>query len=166
MLSISRAAARGRVVLSTLLAATFLILFAARGNLPGVVTAITAPRTARAARTLPPAYMELIEKTAALVPPGAPILYSSRVRAEALDPDSRRFASEGRPRPDADEWKEFARYTLAPRVVYARGPFEPPLPGDRPAPGHLLVIGGTVRLPGFTPLFENAAGALYVRSSP
>ena len=160
------AAARGRAALSSLLAIVFLFLFAARGDLRSVVTAITAPQTARPARPLPPAYRELLAKTAELVPPDAPVLYSSRVRAEALDPDSRRFESEGRPRPDADEWKEFARYALAPRIVYARGPFEPPLPEDRPAPGHLLVVGGKLNHPDFSPLFENPAGALYARRSP
>ncbi|MCA1612274.1 MAG: hypothetical protein ABR610_00220 [Thermoanaerobaculia bacterium] len=165
-MSVSPAAGRGRLALSMLLAAVFLVLFAARGNVRGVLIALAAPRTARPARALPPAYVALLSKTAELVPPDAPILYSSRVRAEALDPDSRRFASEGRPRPDADEWKEFARYVLAPRIVYARGPFEPPLPEDRPAPRHLLVVGGTLRHPDFSPLFENEAGALYVRRSP
>ncbi|MDQ2870437.1 MAG: hypothetical protein M3S32_06825 [Acidobacteriota bacterium] len=165
-MSESAPGARGRAVLSMALAAAFLLLFAVRGNVRGVLTAITAPRTARPPRALPPAYMELLAKTAGLVPRDAPLLYSSRIRAEALDPDSRRFASEGRPRPDADEWKEFARYALAPRILYARGPFEPPLPEDRPAPGHLLVLGGTLRHPGFAPLFENGAGGLYVRRSP
>lgn len=155
-----------RAALSSLLGAVFLLLFAARGDLRPVVASFIAPETARLPRLLPPAYRELLAKAAELVPPNASVLYSSRVRAETLDPDSRRFQSEGRPRPDADEWKEFARYVLAPRIVYARGPFEPPLPEDRSAPRHLLVLGGALRHPDFSPLFENAAGALYVRRSP
>ncbi|MEP6802048.1 MAG: hypothetical protein ABJC07_08930 [Acidobacteriota bacterium] len=157
---------RGRAALSSLLAGVFLVLFAARGDLRTLTDALTSSGGARSPRALPAAYGELLEKSARLVPRDAAVLYSSRVRAEDLDPDSRRFASNGRPRPDADEWKEFARYTLAPRTVYARGPFEPPLPGDRPAPRHLLLLGGTLRHPDFDALFENAAGGLYVRRSP
>jgi len=65
--------ARRRASLSALLAAVFLLLFAVRGNLQGVWTAITAPRIARPARALPPAYLALLAKAAALVPPGASI---------------------------------------------------------------------------------------------
>ncbi|MEP7131681.1 MAG: hypothetical protein ABI914_00865 [Acidobacteriota bacterium] len=157
---------RVRTAISTVLAAVFLLSFAARGDLRTLASALTSPARARPPRVLPAAYRELLAKAAEMVPPDAPVLYSSRVRAEDLDPDSRRFASEGRPRPDADEWKELARYTLAPRILYARGPFEPPLPEDRPAPRHLLLLGGTLRRADFVPLFENAAGALYLRRLP
>ena len=157
---------RGRAALSSLLAGVFLILFASRGDLRTLTSALRPQDGARPPRLVPEAYRELLAKAAEVVPQNASVLYSSRVRAEDLDPDSRRFASEGRPRPDADEWKELARYALAPRTVYARGPFEPPLPGDRAAPRHLLLLGGTLRHPDFAPVFENAAGGLYVRRSP
>jgi hypothetical protein len=157
---------RGRTTVSSLLAAVFLLLFAERGEFRALGSAFVSPQAVRPSRPLPPAYRELLARADELVPAGAPILYSSRVRAETLDPDSRRFVSDGRPRPDADEAKEFVRYALAPRVIYASGPSELPFPSDRPAPTYVLVLGSVLRHPDFTPLFENAAGGLYVRKSP
>ncbi len=143
------------------MAAAVLATFAVRGQFAELGRRLSAPRATLRPRRCSPDLLELGVRANTLIPPGAAVQYASRRPPEVSDPDRRRFGPGLRP--DADEAKETVRYLLAPRVVFAPGPFEPPPHGSPPP--YLVVTGAHLRIPGITPLFENPAGGVYRRGA-
>ena len=148
--------------LSALLSGAVVLVLLLRGNGATLVRSLVRPSSARTPRPAPAGLEELAAAAKARLAANEAVLYDSPVRAEAADPNARRFG-DGRPRPEADETKEWTRRLLAPHRVYARGAFEPPFPAGELPPRILVTVGATLANPGFRPIFENGAGGVYER---
>lgn len=143
------------------MAAAVLAVLAIRGQVGDFMRRLSAPAATLRPRRCAPPLLELGARASRLIPADASVQYASRRPPDELDPDRRRFGPGLRP--DADETRETVRYLLAPRIVFAAGPFEPPPYG--PPPPYLVVTGAHLRIAGVTPLFENAAGGVYRRET-
>lgn len=147
--------------LSAAAALVVLAVFIYRGEPRRLLRQFTEPRALRP-RVVAPAVDELAEQAAKLIPARVAVQYHG-ARSPVTTRNEERFAGDPRPRPEADVVKETIRYALAPRIVYARGPFEPPLPPGLQRPRYVVATGAHLSAEGFQALFENAAGGVYVR---